>query len=189
MSEHGPATPAPAAEPRLWGILVEFEDLHRFMEAAAKVRDAGYRRWDTHTPFPVHGLNDAMGLKLTKLPLLTLAGGLTGFTVFMFIQWWMNAVDYPLIISGKPLWSLPANIPVGFEGTILLAAICTFLGMLALNNLPMHYHPLLNVKRFKRATDDRFYISIEAADPRFDEDETLAFAESLGGDAVQRVEE
>jgi hypothetical protein len=189
MSEHGPTTPAPAAPPKLWGILVEFEDIHGFMVAAARVRDAGYKRWDTHTPFPVHGLNDAMGLKLTKLPLLTLAGGLTGLTGFMFIQWWMNAVDYPIIISGKPMWSIPANIPVAFEGTILLAAICTFLGMLALNNLPMHYHPLLNVKRFKGATTDRFYISIEAADARFDEAETLAFAESLGGDAVERVEE
>jgi hypothetical protein len=172
-----------------WGLLVEFEDPHALIAASEKVRDAGYRRWDTHTPFPVHGLNDAMGLKLTKLPLLTLAGGLTGVTGAMLMQWWMNAESYPLIISGKPLFSIPANIPVAFEATILLAAIATFIGMLVLNNLPMHHHPLLTLDRFKRATSDRFYLSIEASDPRFDLEQTRALAESLGGIHVEVVEE
>ncbi len=187
MSEPSP-TPTPRA-PQLWGLLVEFEDPHTLLDASEKVRDAGYRHWDTHTPFPVHGLNDAMGLKLTKLPLLTLAGGLTGVTGAMLMQWWMNAESYPIIISGKPMFSIPANIPVAFEATILLAAIATFVGMLAFNNLPRHHHPLLTMERFRRATNDRFYLSIEATDPRFDESETLALAESLGGVAVERVED
>ncbi len=172
-----------------WGLLVEFDDPRTLIAAAEKVRDAGYRRWDTHTPFPVHGLNDAMGLKLTKLPLLTLAGGLTGVTGAFVMQWWMNAENYPLIISGKPLFSIPASIPVAFEATILLAAIATFVGMLAFNNLPMHHHPLLVKERFKRATSDRFFLSVEAADPRFDLDETRALLEGLGGLHVELVEE
>jgi hypothetical protein len=118
---------------------------------------------------------------------LTLAGAVTGCLGALLMQWWMNAHNYPILISGKPLWSIPANIPVAFEATILLAAVATFVGMLALNNLPLHYHPLLNKERFRRATSDRYFISIEADDPRFDPEETLAFAESLGGTAVEKV--
>ena len=188
MSAHE-ATPAVETGPKVWGLLVEFAEIPALVAASQQVRDAGFKRWDTHTPFPVHGLNDAMGLKLTKLPLLTLAGGIIGVTGAMAMQWWMNAYDYPLIISGKPLFSIPASIPVAFEATILLAAIATFVGMLALNNLPRHHHPLLTNPDFRRATDDRFFLSIEAADPRFDLDATRALAEGLGGIKVTVVEE
>jgi len=185
---HAQPTPVESA-PKVWGLLIEFEEIPALVTACEKVRDAGFKRWDSHTPFPVHGLNDAMGVKLTRLPLLTLAGGVVGVTGAMAIQWWMNAYDYPLIISGKPLFSIPAAIPVAFEATILLAAIATFVGMLALNNLPRHHHPLLTSPDFRRATDDRFFISIEASDPRFDLDATRALADDLGGIKVTTVEE
>ncbi len=171
-----------------WGLLIEYEDLHEFLEATAKVRDAGFKRWDTHTPYPVHGLNDAMGLRLTRLPFVTLVCGLIGASVGLGLQWFTNAVHYPIIISGKPLFSVPANIPVTFEFTVLLAAIGTVVGMLAFNDLPLYYHPLLKHERFKRATTDRYYISIEADDPIYDPEETPRFAETLGGH-VERVED
>ncbi|MCP4898026.1 MAG: DUF3341 domain-containing protein [bacterium] len=187
MSERGTATSAGGAE--LYGFLVEFEDVDTFIEAAEEVRDAGYTKWDTHTPFVVHGLDGAMGIRATKLPLIVFAGGLAGTTLGIALQWWTNAVDYPFLISGKPLFSLPANIPVAFETTILLAALCALGGMLWLNGLPRLYHPLFKSEAFKRATDDRFFISVESADPLFDEVATRSLLESLHGARVEEIEE
>jgi hypothetical protein len=184
-----PAASESAAESRLWGLVVEFETVDRVLTAAEKVRDAGFTRWDVHTPFPVHGLNDAMGIRQTKLPLVVLGAGISGAGLGLLMQWWMNAHDYRLIVSGKPFFSLPANIPVMFELTILLGAIAAFVGMIAFNNLPMFHHPIFNSRRFKRATTDRFVVVIEAADPKFDPVRTPAFLESLGGSAVERVED
>lgn len=177
------------SQEKLFGYLVEFETASDLMEAAEKVRDAGFRKWDCHTPFPVHGLDDAMGLDETKLPWIVLAGGASGAFLGMLMQWWMNAVDYPLNISGKPLWSIPANIPVGFEMTVLLAAFGAFFGMLALNGLPRLHHPVFGSERFRRATDDRFFISLEATDPFFDEKRTLEFAETLSSLPVESLED
>jgi len=171
-----------------WGYLVEFDTPEALLSAAERVRDAGFRRWDAHAPFPVHGLNDAMGLKPTRLPWLVFAAGVTGAVTGLVLQAYTNAFDYPMLISGKPLFSLPANIPVMFELTILFAAIAAFVGMLLMNDLPRPYHPLFRCAAFRRATADRFFISIEAADPRFEGDRTRAFLESLGGSAVQVVE-
>ncbi len=171
----------------LWGYLVEFESALALIEAAEKVRDAGYRRWDCHTPFPVHGLNDAMGLKATRLPLIVFGAGLTGAMVGLALQWWTNAVNYPFLISGKPYFSLPANIPVTFELTILFSAVASFLGMLLLNGLPRWYHALFRSRRFRRVTADRFFISIEAVDPKFDRDRTRTFLQSIGGTTVEAV--
>lgn len=183
----------PAAEPtgsgRPWGLLAEFGDVQSLFHAVEQCRDAGYRRWDVHTPFPVHGMNNAMGLKYTKLPMLVLGGGLTGLGLALLMQWWMNAVDYPLMISGKPLFSLPANIPVIFELTVLFSALTTFIGMLALNALPQYHHPLFRSERFRRATQDRFFISIEGADPKFDEARVTSFLQGLGSLQVERIEE
>ena len=173
----------------LWGYLAEFDSVEALLPAAERVRDAGFTRWDTHTPFPVHGLNDAMGVKATKLPWLVFVAGCTGALVGVLLQWWTNAVDYPVIISGKPFWSVPANIPVAFELTILFAAITTFVGMLAFNDLPRWYHALFRVRRFRRVTADRFFISIEAGDPRFDAVQTPALLESLGALHVEAVRE
>jgi len=177
-------------EPReLYGYLAEFEVPGDLLDAAERVRDAGYKNWDCHTPFPLHGLDDAMGVEGTKLPLIVLIGGLGGLTVAALMQWWMNAVDYPFLISGKPLFGVPAAVPVMFELTVLLSALTTFFGMWALNGLPRHHHPLFNSDRFKRATNDRFFISIEARDPRFHIEKTRELLESLNPDALETVED
>jgi hypothetical protein len=173
----------------LYGLLTEFESPSLLMAAVEQVRDAGYRKWDVHTPFPVHGMDDAMGIKGTQLPFIVLASGLTGLVLATLMQWWMNAVDYKFVISGKPLFGLPANVPVMFELTVLLSAFAAFFGMWALNDLPKLYHPLFTNKRFRRATQDRFYIVIEAADPGFDLDRTREFMISLGGTVVEEVNE
>ncbi len=175
---------------RLYGYLAEFDDPGQLLDAAAQVRDAGYTRWDCHTPFPVHGLDHAMGLRGTRLPWFVLGGGLTGLALGLGMQWWMNAVDYPFWISGKPFFGLPAAVPIGFEFTVLLSALTTFVAMLALNGLPRHHHPLFSSERFRRATADRFFISIEAADPRFDREETWRMLTILAGEgAVEAVED
>lgn len=176
-------------ERELFGYLAEFTEPGELLDAAAKVRDAGFEHWDCHTPFPVHGLDDAMGVKGTKLPLLVLGGGLTGLALAALMQWWMNAVDYPFWISGKPFFGVPAAVPVMFELTVLFSALTTFFGMWGLNMLPQHHHPLFNSRRFKRATADRFFISIEARDRRFHREKTREFLESLGPDAVEAVED
>jgi hypothetical protein len=155
-------------ERRLWGLLAEFATPQDLVRAAARVRDAGYSKWDAHTPFPVHGLDGAMGIRTTRLPFLVFAAGATGTAGALLMQWWMNAVDYPLIISGKPFNSLPADIPVTFELTVLLASLTAFIGMLALNKLPRLNHPLFRNAAFRRATNDAFFLAIEANDPRFD---------------------
>lgn len=173
----------------LYGLLTEFESPSLLMEAAARVRDAGFQKWDVHTPFPVHGMDDAMGIRGTRLPFLVLGGGLTGLGLATLMQWWMNAVDYPFMISGKPLFGLPANIPIMFELTVLLSAFATFFGMWGLNGMPRLYNPLFTNRRFRRATQDRFFIVIEARDPRFQLDETREFLASLGGAVVEEVRE
>ena len=155
-------------ERRVWGLLAEFATPQDLVRAAARIRDAGYTRWDAHTPFPVHGLDDAMGIRTTRLPFLVLAAGAVGATSGLLMQWWMNAIDYPIIISGKPFNSLPADIPVTFELTVLLAALASFVGMLIANALPRFHHPLFKNGSFRRVTTDAFFLAIEAADPRFD---------------------
>lgn len=186
---HAEGRPHAAAAAGSWGLLAEFDDVPSLVQACEAVRDAGYARWDAHTPFPVHGLNDAMGLRPTRLPWLVLVGGVVGAAGALLLQWWTNAVDYPYNISGKPLFSLPANIPVTFEGTILVAALCAFFGMLVLNGLPTWYHPLLRSERFRRTTADRFFISIQASDPRFHRERTRGFLESLGATHVEPIED
>ena len=157
-----------ADQPKMWGLLAEFATPHELVRAAARVRAAGYTKWDAHTPFPVHGLDDAMGVRPTRLPYLVLGAGLVGCTSGYLMQWWMNAVDYPLIISGKPFNSIPADIPVMFELTVLFASLTAFLGMLVANALPRFHHPLFKIAAFRRATTDAFFLVIEASDPRFD---------------------
>ncbi|MEN8164686.1 MAG: DUF3341 domain-containing protein [Acidobacteriota bacterium] len=167
--------------PNDYGLLVEFDNVDDLIQGAEAVRDAGYTRWDAHTPFVVHGLDRAMGIKPTILPILVFFGGAAGLAGGIGLQWWTNAVNYPFLISGKPLFSLPANIPVAFETTILIAALTALVGMLGLNRLPQLYHPLFSSSRFRKATDDRFFISIEAADPIFDAEATRELLEGLDG--------
>ncbi len=184
----GAAAPA-TGEPRLWGLMAEFTTVEQLLRAAEKVRDAGYKRWDVHTPFPVHGLNDAMGARLSRLPWVSLAGGLIGGASALLMQWWMNGFDYAVLISGKPYNSIPTDIPVVFELTVLLSGLGAFLGILVRNRLPHLYHPLFRSARFRRVTTDRFFIVIEAKDPKFDRQASRELLESLGGGPVEEVED
>jgi hypothetical protein len=181
-----PIAPDRADEPpRLYGLLAEFDNVDDVVAAAGKVRQAGYTRWDVHTPFPIHGLDDAMGLRATRLPWIVFAAGLIGAGLALLLQWWTNAVNYRFIISGKPYFSLPANIPVTFELTVLVAALAAFFGMLGRNKLPQLHHPLLANARFRRATTDRFFIVVECEDPRFDPQQTRRLLASLGATVTE----
>jgi hypothetical protein len=173
----------------LYGYLVAFDKVDVLLKGARVVRDAGYTRWDAHSPFVLHRLDAAMGVKKTVLPYIVFLGGLTGTIAGILLQWWTNAVDYPFWISGKPLFSLPANIPIAFETTVLFAAITALVGMLALNGLPRLSHPLFSNRAFKRATDDTFFISIETADPLFDPVETRRLLEEISGREVEEIED
>jgi Alternative complex III, ActD subunit len=179
----------PAGDRKFWGVLAEFPSPDRLIRAAEAVREAGYTRWDAHTPFPVHGLDDAMGIETTRLPWFVLAGGIAGCGGGILMQWWMNAIDYPIIISGKPFFSLPANIPVAFELTILLASLTAFIGMLLTNGLPRLHHPVFASERFRRVTTDAFFLSIEAADARFDAEATEQLLLRAGSTRIDRIED
>jgi hypothetical protein len=170
-----------------YGVLAELPDPHALYHACEHVRDAGFTRWDAHSPFPVHGLERAMGLKPSRLPWIVLAAALLGMGGAFLLQGWIHAVDYPLVISGKPYLSWQAFVPVTFEVTILCSAIGAVLGMLHLNRIPRHYHSLFRSKRFERVTDDAFFISIEAADPKYDPVETPRFLERIGATHVEEV--
>lgn len=182
------AKPLPAGAPVLEGFLVEFETVDGLVHACEKVRDAGYKDWDAHTPFPVHGLNEAMGIKSTLLPWVVLVMAIGGLLTAIGLQWWMNAYDYPYLVSGKPTWSVPANVPVMFELTVLFSGFTCFFGMLAFNGLPKFFHPTFRSKRFERASNDRFFISVMSTDPKFDAQATEGLLNSLGGVSVERLE-
>lgn len=171
---------------KLYGVLAEFDTAKDILHAAEKVRDAGYVRWDVHTPFPVHGMDGAMGLRRSMLPWMVFVMGLAGAGGGLLLQWWTSAVDYPLVISGKPLFSWQAFVPIIFEMMVLFAALGCLFGMLHLNRLPTYYHSLFRSERFERATDDKFFVSIEAADPKFDARRTVQFLQNLDG--AQHVE-
>ena len=185
MSEQRASNDNAEAGTRIAGLVAEFPGPEALLAAAAKVRDAGYRHWDSHSPFPIHGMERAMGIRPTILPWLVLAAGGAGAAGALLLQWWTNAVDYPYLVSGKPLFSFPANIPIIFELMVLLSAFAAFGGVLALNLLPEYRHPVFSVKRFARATSDGFFISIAADDPRFDVDATRLLLESAGAAAVE----
>ena len=155
-----------------FGLLAEYETTHGIYEACKKVRDAGYTKWDACTPFPVHGLDKAMGLPASRLPWAVLLAGLTGGTLALFFMIWVSAYDYPLNIGGKPTWSVPAFIPIAFEVTVLFAALTAVFGMFFINGLPSLNHPVFESERFSRVTDDRFFIVIESDDPKFNAKDT-----------------
>jgi hypothetical protein len=187
--EHGHPLPARVVEKRPLLFLAEFETPGQVMRAAEKVRDAGYRRWDVHTPFPVHGMDRAMGMPDSSLGWIVLVCGLTGCTAAFLLMWWTNGIDYPLIIGGKPGFSLPSMVPVMFELTVLLSAFGAVFGMLGLNQLPRHHHPVFHSTRFEKASDDRFFVSIEAADERFDLEDTRALLEACGPSHLELIQE
>jgi hypothetical protein len=177
-----------SAEPRLYGLMAEFSDPGELVSAARRAREAGYVRVDAYTPFPIEELDEALALRHTRLPILVLLGGLAGMVAGFGLQYWTAAVDYPINVGGRPFFSWPAFIPVTFECTVLGAGLAAVLGMLGLNGLPQPYHPVFNVPRFALASRDRFFLCIEAADPKFDVDETWGFLSRLQPRQVSQVD-
>jgi hypothetical protein len=173
----------------LIGLLAEYESVDDVLKAARAVRRAGFTRWDVHSPFPIHGIDYAMGIKPTILPWIVLGGGLTGLATAIWLQWYCNAFDYQFLISGKPIWSFPANVPVMFELTVLFSALTAVFGMLGLNRLPRLYNPLFKSARFRRVTSDRFFVVIDASDNKFSEDATTRLLTEAGARSVERVED
>jgi hypothetical protein len=174
--------------PPLYGLIAEFEEPTRIVQAARRAYEEGYRRMDAYSPFPIEELTEAIGFRHTRLPLIVLIGGIIGCVGGFALCYWVSAITYPLNIGGRPLNSWPAFIPVTFECTILLAALSAVFGMLALNGLPQPYHPVFNVPSFEQASRNRFFLCIESADPKFREEETRKFLEGLGAREVTGVE-
>ena len=172
----------------IYGLMAEFDSPSDLLDAAQRAHVVGYRRMDAYSPFPVHGLAEAIGFHRTRLPFLVLLGGIVGGIGGYYLQYWIHVIDYPLNVGGRPLHSWPAFIPVTFELTVLLAALAAVLGMLALNGLPRPHHPVFNVPAFEMATQNRFFLCIEASDPRFDGEGTRRFLEGLKPRGVFDVE-
>jgi hypothetical protein len=171
----------------IYGLMAEFDDPNALVAAAYRAQSEGYRRVDAYSPFPIEELHDALGAHHSQLPLIVLIGGILGCLGGYMLQYWATGIAYPLNIGGKPQNAWPMFIPVTFECTILGAALAAVLGMLALNGLPMPYHPVFNVPRFALATRNRFFLCIEAKDPRFELERTRQFLEALGPREVSTV--
>jgi len=174
---------------QLFGVMAEFDTAHQLLRAAEQVRDAGYKHMDAYAPFPVEGLSEALGLGRNNVPLATLLGGLCGGLGGFGFEYWVNVISYPMNVAGRPLNSWPAFIPVTFELTVLGAALSAVFGMIAMNGLPRPHHPVFNVQRFARATSDKFFICIEATDPKFHLAETAKFLQALNPQHVTEVQD
>jgi Protein of unknown function (DUF3341) len=180
MSEH---------RSHLHGVMGEFETPQQLLDAAKKARAAGYKHVDAYTPFPIEGLSEAIGFRWTAVPLITLIGGIGGGLTGFGLQYWCSAITYPINIGGRSLNSWPAFIPVTFELTVLGASIFAVVGMLALNRLPQPYHPVFNVERFAAASTDRFFLVIEARDPKFDLAGSARFLQEASAKFVSEVKD
>ena len=175
-------------EPEVYGLMASFPDGDALIAAAERVRDAGYVKTDAYSPFPIEGLTEALGAPHTKLSILVLLGALVGGISGFLMQYWMEAIDYPKNVGGRPYDSWPAFIPATFEMTILIGSFTAVIGMFVLNGLPQPYHPVFNVPQFRTASRDGFFICIESTDAKFDSDETRRFLESLNPIGVYEVE-
>ena len=173
---------------RIYGLMAEFEDPTSLVAASRRAYEEGYRRMDAYSPFPIEELSEAIGFHHTKLPVIVFLGGVFGCLAGFGLQYWVSVIEYPLNVGGKPAYSWPSFIPPTFEMTILFAALAAVLGMLALNGLPEPYHPVFNVSRFALATRNRFFLCIEAIDPKFDLEETRRFLETLTPRNVSEVD-
>ncbi len=187
MSVETTTVSVPEGRPAL--LLAEYETPAACMKAAEKLRDAGFTKFDTHTPFPVHGMDAAMGMRDSRLGWIVLAMGLTGLMTGIALITYTNAIDYPLIVGGKPALSIPSYVPVCFELTILFSALAAVFGMFGLNQLPRHNHPIFESDRFKAATDDKFFVSVEYADPRFDAERTPELIASTHPNHIEIIED
>ncbi len=174
---------------QVYGLLAEFPNPGALLHAAEAVREEGYRHFDTHSPFPIHGMDDAMGLGNSKVGYFAFLGGVTGCAGAYLLQWWTAAVDYPINISGKPFFAVEPSVPIMFELTVLFAAFGAVAGMLALNGLPRPYNPLFYSDRFEGASDDRFFLHIAASDEQFDSEETAAMLRRIGAQHIELVQD
>ena len=173
----------------IYGIIAEFKDTKSILKAAKLVREEGYINFDCHTPFPVHGLDDAMGLKRSIIGYIVGIGCVSGASAGLFLQWWSSTIAYPVVISGKPFFSWQAFMIVTFVLMVLGGAFAALIGMFHLNRMPTYHHPLFNSENFQKATDDSFFVSIEFKDPKFNIDDTKDFLLSIGGKNIEVIEE
>lgn len=174
--------------PKFYGTVAEFDDDRKLVAAAQAAREFGYTRMDAFTPFPVHGIDEAIGIPRSPLGKIVACVGAVGTLSAVLLIWWTGAIDYPIVIGGKPLFHLVPSIPIMFELTILFSAFTAVLGMFALNKLPQFYHPVFNFSRYERATDDRFLLAVEATDPLFNPDETALLLRKWGATTTELVE-
>lgn len=173
--------------PPIHGIMAEFHDPTALIGAIRQAHAAGYRQMDAYTPFPIEEVSEELGMHRNRLPVLVFIGGVVGAVAGLALQYWTSVIDYPINVAGRPLFSLPSFLPVIFECTVLFAALTAVFGMLGLNGLPMPYHPVFNVPRFAMASRDRFFLCIEATDPKFDRAATRRLLEDLAPGEVSEV--
>jgi hypothetical protein len=180
----------PDASKQLWGVVAEFEDEHALLKAGEAMHHShGYTKLDALTPFPIHGIEAAIGIPRSILGYIVICIGLTGTISAVLLQWWTGAVDYPLVIAGKPLFAFEFAMPIMFELSVLFSAFTCVFGMLALNGLPKFYHPTMHFSKFARATDDGFLLVVEKSDPKFSAVETRQLLLSLGATSAEIVED
>jgi hypothetical protein len=172
----------------LYGLMAEFDNPTDLVAAARRTYEEGYRKINGYSPFPIEELTEAIGFTHTRLPLIVLIGGIIGCVGGYLMQYYLEAIEYPLNVGGRPFHSWPSFIPITFETTVLCAALAAVFGMLALNNLPQPYHPVFNVPSFALATNDKFFLAVESKDPKFDYEATKSFLQSLGPREVFDVE-
>ncbi len=173
----------------LYGLMAEFESPAELLGASRRAYEEGYRKMDAYSPYPIHELTEALGIRPTKLPWLVLAGGIVGCGAALLMMWFSATIHYPINVGGRPLASWPMFIPITFEVTVLFASVTAVFGMLGMNGLPMPYHPVFNAPRFALASRDRFFLCIEAQDPHFDLDRTSRLLATLGARIVSEVED
>lgn len=178
-----------ATSNELYGVMAEFDTPEQIVKAARAVREAGYKKIDAYSPFPIHEMDAALGIKKTILPLLIFGAGVAGCLGGLAMIYYMLVIDYPINVGGRPYFSLTLFIPVMFETTILAAAFTAVIGMIALNGLPQPYHPVFNAPRFELASREKFFLAIEAGDEKFDRDETTEFLSSLEAREVFDVQQ
>ncbi len=176
------------AKSKIWGAVAQFENPKELVDAVDTIRASGYKVVEAWSPFPIHGMEKHLGLGGSKVPWITLCGGLTGLTIAVLLQWLTGGVDYPVVIGGKPLFAIEPSVPIMFELTILLSALSTFAGLMILNGHPKPFHPLDTYAPFRKVTDDKFFLSIEATDPKFDETTAQQALTDAGGTNVALVE-
>lgn len=183
-----PAFLKPRDYGKYYGVVGDFATPEEMLRAIRTARAAGYTKLEAYTPFPVHGLDEALGEGRSPLGRIVIVCALVGLSAAVLLQWWTGAVDYPLVIAGKPLFSLEPSVPIMFELAVLLSAFAAVIGMLALNGLPSYYHPVFKFSRWDGATNDRFLVAIEASDPKFNPETAKSLLDSLGSSHTEVVE-